>query len=353
MSSYGVKPPAFRAISPSGAIPVARIDGRIISESNDIMFELDARFPQTPMMPPPGTPAAARARELMDLERALFSAWFGWLRSRQDGLGKFEFLLERVCAALTESGGPYFLGGDVSMVDLMFVPFVERMVASLPYYKGVRVRGDARWAALDRWLLALETGTDWYAGIKSDYYSHVHDLPPQIGGCVSTGADADRIAAQVDGTDGRSWALPLPAATLAALEPVSPPIADADARLEAAERLLRNHAYVARFAARAVGEPGSPGVAAPLFDPNAKPELLAVPAVDAALRHVVHALLVGPAESRAGGRSSLPAREVAMSLAYLRDRVGVPRDMSYAAARQLRAHLNDFSAELTGGKVMY
>jgi glutathione S-transferase len=150
-----------------------------------------------------------------------------------------------------------------------------------------------------------------------------------------------------------SWQLPLPPAGLAQLEPVSPHIDDADARLEAAERLMRNHERVVRFAARAVGERGSPPVAAPLADPRAKPDELAVPAVDAALRHVVHALLEGPEVAYAAPRSTLPPQEVTKSLAYLRDRVGVPRDMSYAAARQLRGHLNSFSAELSGGKVMY
>jgi glutathione S-transferase len=45
-------------------------------------------------------------------------------------------LLCCVCTqALRSSGGPYFLGEQFSMVDIMFTPFLERMAASLPYYK--------------------------------------------------------------------------------------------------------------------------------------------------------------------------------------------------------------------------
>jgi hypothetical protein len=49
-------------------------------------------------------------------------------------------ILLQVDAALAVSGGPYFLGDDVTIVDLMFAPFLERMAASLPYYKGFEVR---------------------------------------------------------------------------------------------------------------------------------------------------------------------------------------------------------------------
>jgi len=351
MSCYGDKPASFRALSPGGGIPVARIDGRVLTESNDIMYALERIFTEHPMLPAEGTPESAKVQTLLDLERSLFSAWFGWLRTGQDEAARFVSVMDRTNHALQSSGGPFFLGAPLSMVDIFFIPFVERMAASLPYYKGLRVRGNPRWQALDRWFVALETQTEWYAGIKSDAYTHVTALPPQIGGCVQSGADARRMAGQIDGTDGTSWMLPLPPAGLDALEPISPAVSDADARLEAAERLMRNGLKVARFAARAVGTPGQ-RFGAPLADPRATPDENAVPVVDAALRHVVHALVAGP-DAAAAPRSSLPAMEVAKSLAYLRDRVSVPRDMSFAAARQLRAHLNAYSAELTGGKLLY
>jgi hypothetical protein len=49
------------------------------------------------------------------------------------------------------------------------------------YYKGFYVRGTGRWPNLERWFAALETRPT-YMGTKSDYYTHCHDLPPQLGG---------------------------------------------------------------------------------------------------------------------------------------------------------------------------
>ena len=41
-----------------------------------------------------------------------------------------------------------------------------------------------RWPNLERWFTAME-GRDSYIGFRSDYYTHCHDLPPQLGGTVA------------------------------------------------------------------------------------------------------------------------------------------------------------------------
>ncbi len=77
-------------------------------------------------------------------------------------------LLKVVDKELSETAGPYFLGSDISMVDIMFTPFLERMAASLPYFKGFESRNESKYPFLYRWYVAMD-GRPAYQGIKSDY----------------------------------------------------------------------------------------------------------------------------------------------------------------------------------------
>jgi hypothetical protein len=67
------------------------------------------------------------------------------------------------------------------MVDLAFVPFLERMVSSMLYYKGFTIRGNGMFPGIDEWFRALEQRPS-YLACRSDHYTHCHDLPPQLGG---------------------------------------------------------------------------------------------------------------------------------------------------------------------------
>ena len=43
--------------------------------------------------------------------------------------------MDEIERELGKEGGPYFLGWGYSMVDIVFAPFLERIAASIPYYK--------------------------------------------------------------------------------------------------------------------------------------------------------------------------------------------------------------------------
>jgi glutathione S-transferase len=83
MRCYGDKPRSFMQINPSGGIPVAVIKGKTIAESNDIMQELEDKYPNhNPLLPGKSSPQSARVAPLLKLERQAFSHWFSWLTSR-------------------------------------------------------------------------------------------------------------------------------------------------------------------------------------------------------------------------------------------------------------------------------
>jgi glutathione S-transferase len=302
-----------------------------------------------------------KAQELLRLERALFSAWMYWLTGGNSSRTKTAFIrtLSEVETELQRSqGGDFFLGGKVSMVDFMFAPFLERMAASMAFFKGFVIRvppGDPTdFPAINKWFDAME-GLESYQLTKSDYYTHCWDLPPQLGGCTydapgkpyENTINGDRT---LDGERG-SWELPLDKHNQG-VEPDWDFLHqdEAAAKREAVERLSFNHKAIVSFAARGAGRKGMPPFSAPLSDPNAIAADSVLGSVDVSLKMVSIAMLDGveTTHSRMVQVADLMAQEggvdqvndVISSLSYLRDRVGVPRDMRLPAARQLRAHLN-------------
>lgn len=359
MRSYGDKPSSFLRKVPGGLLPAIELDGQLMTESLVIMQTLDSAFVQGPqMVPPSGTAERERASQLLSLERELFRWWCsltfqpgkGLMDSHEKGLLR---TLKQVDEALGETEGPWFLGGESpSLVDLQYISHVERMLASLLYWKGLPLRGTGELPNLDTWLSAFEARPA-YIATKSDYYTHCMDIPPQYGPGFSV-ADAAPYSKVINGGDGEAWQLPLNLGPdgHGKVEPLAPlqSVSDVAACHEAAYKLLANHQAVTRFAARGAGEPGMPQFQAPLADPYAKPNEDVLPTVDICLRHIAHALLEGTeaaaplAAADLGQNGRRPA--VASSLAYLRDRVGVPRDMGQAAAMHFRAHINWMIAQL-------
>ncbi|CAI5492787.1 unnamed protein product [Closterium sp. Naga37s-1] len=362
------------------------------------MKEIEAAFPShSPLLPPPSDAHAAEAAEqMMGLERGLTGAWLKWTKGKDamrwlaggsdeeegEGRREFEAAMDAMEEALVKSGGPYFLGKEqFSLVDVTHAPLLERFAASAPYWKGLTVRNNPRWPALSRWYDAMDARPA-YLPLKSDDFSITHSLVPQIGPVIaSTNPTAVARRAFIDGWDGTgAWDLPLGEEEMAWGREDGTGGEGRRAQREVVRAIVGNHDRLVAFCLCSLGDSahvsaatttgdaagamgaGAASMSSQTHADQAEPQQQAItaeclaPAVSEALRHVAHALLVGteaagpfPAVSQSlqmisGGSRSEDVRaageeRLVMALAYLRDRVGVPRDLSYPAARQLRAHL--------------
>jgi glutathione S-transferase len=129
------KPAWFLAVSPMGRVPVLLVDGRPVFESsiiNELIEELHPRpalFPADPL-------ARAEARSWIAFAndavmppsyRAMLAVAGGAsgeelsrpLAELRDALAKLE-------AQLARGDGPFFLGGEFTLVDAAYAPFLRR-----------------------------------------------------------------------------------------------------------------------------------------------------------------------------------------------------------------------------------
>lgn len=303
MFCYGQKESWYKAKVPSGMLPALELDGRMITESDDILVALERAF--GPLNLGMQDPAVLPMRQL---ERLLFRAWCGWLcqpnswfKQEQHSKAQFVSVVAKVESALATTPGPYFLE-DFSTADVIFTPYVERMNASLFYYKGYSLREEN--PHLSAWFDAMESRPA-YRGTQSDFHTHAHDLPPQMGGCYENGEP--QALQNKDLVDNGPWS-GLPDVTYP--EPET-------SKAEALQRVLKHRENIIRV--------------------NPVEDAL----FDQALRCGLTRLITGEVCEPPAGSD--------VGLRYLRDRINVPRDMSIYAAKQLRAAL-EATAAISGDR---
>ena len=243
---------------------------------------------------------------LRRLERLLFQAWCQWLcvplqgpSAEHQAAQAFDRMAVAMADALVATPGAFLLG-EISTADLVFVPYVERMGASLAYYKGYGLR--RRHPAIDRWFRALEERSA-YLATQSDFHTHAHDLPPQMGGCHADGSPLQRQLAER--IDHGPWPIGAPGEDDPETSQAEPP----DSAALALARVLRHRrTLVARY---------KDGGDAESFA--------------TALRCALTLLIRGTACPPPGG--------TAAGLRSLAQRISVPRDMPLHSARRLRQAL--------------
>ncbi|MEO0684284.1 MAG: glutathione S-transferase family protein, partial [Cyanobacteria bacterium J06649_11] len=300
MFCYGDKESWYKRKVPSGMLPTIELDGRIIKESDDILIALEKVFGSLNQ--------GMKDREVLplrQLERLLFRAWCAWLcypanpRQEQSNREQFIQIVAQVEDALSRTSGDYFLD-EFGIVDIIFTPYVERMNASLYYYKGYSLREEnPRFKA---WFDAMETRMT-YRGTQSDFHTHVHDLPPQMGGCYQNDSPQTFInQARVD--TGPWFGLP----------DVNYPEPE-NSRQEALQRVIEHRTNIIRV--------------------NPADDKL----FDQALRYALTYMMTE--------EECVPPTGSDIPLRYLRDRINVPRDMSIYAAKRLRESLEK-TASLAG-----
>ncbi|MBD2175777.1 glutathione S-transferase N-terminal domain-containing protein [Pseudanabaena sp. FACHB-1998] len=302
MFCYGEKESWYKRKVPSGMLPAIELDGKLITESDDILIALEKAFGvlnrgmlDSQVMP------------IRKLERLLFRAWCEWLcrpmtspQQEQRHRKQFIEVMQKVEEVLGSTSSPYFLD-EFGTADVIFTPYVERMNASLYYYKGYSLREEN--PRMSAWFDAMESRPT-YRGTQSDFHTHAHDLPPQMGGCWENGEPQMLINKQK--VDHGSW-FELPDVTYP--EPET-------SRAEALQRVLKHRGNIIRVN----------------------------PADDQMFDEALRCALTNMMSGLNPDQVCVPPTDADIALRYLRDRISVPRDMSIYAAKRLREALEKTAA---------
>jgi len=316
MRCYGEKERWYLKKVPSGMLPAIEIENHVITESDEILFVLEEIYG-----PLGQSLNEKKVLEHRRLERELFSSWCNWLcrnslfkAQEEQKKENFKILAKKFEKELQKNASGWLTPISTKnserpgSADVIFIPYVERMNASLAYYKGYSLR-EAH-PLINTWLKNLER-LEEYRGTQGDFHTHAHDLPPQMGGCFTCSNATQQLFAQkIDTGSG-----------LGELELVDFKV---DQKSE--------QQFVALALERVIKH---------------KERIIAVnPMKNKLFDQPLRAALT----SMITKKDCLPEKDSASALRYLRDRISVPRDMPLLSGRLFRQAL-ERTANIDGSEL--
>ena len=303
MFCYGQKESWFLDKVRSGKLPAIEFKGQVITESDDIIAFLENAFGALGSFI-----TSSKLIKIRELEREIFRSWCNWLcrenfnfidnsfriKRFKESISIFDEILSRSESGFVDPSGSNT--GDIGpgVGDIIFIPYMERMNASLIYYKGFNLRSN--YHHIDNWLTLFE-GTSAYRGTQGDFHTHSHDLPPQMGGCFKETNDQQiSFSKSIDNGEGLG-------------------------NLEFNKEYDFN--YYAQFALKRVLRHKDNIIKVNPYNKDLFEE---------SLRSALTYMLTGELYK--------PQYNAGESIKYLKSRISVPRDMPVISARILRQSLN-------------
>ena len=316
------KPEWYKEMIPTALVPSVRLfpSDELIYESKDILLKLEDTFSDVnkyQMLLPQDETMRSRALEIIEsaeedtsVVRLGYKVLLARRTSDREGERKendqdegpseeeirssFEGALKAFDNLLLEHGGPFIMGNSITICDIMLIPGLTRLAANLRTFADMEIRFNDQYVQVGKWFEAVDS-------LPSQQFVRTDDetLNNVVGKIFMNGAAFDE-------TDKKF---------------LTPPLSEAG-KLEAAYKLTRNYKRVIQdiFTNSGICESEEESV-------------------DIYVRAIVMTLL---GQTIAGLRSASPQRKMvgAAVMAFLRNRVTSPRDMSASATVAFR-HATD------------
>jgi glutathione S-transferase len=153
------KPANFLEISPYGKVPVLKHGDHQIWESAIVNEYLEETFPKPPLLPKAPMERAQARIWINFADTRLFATTGKLLYGRDPQPAVLKELAEHLLFIEQEGldlskDGPYWLGSDISLVDLTYYPWFEQ-VAVLEHFRGFQ------------WPMGLNRLQAWWTTMKS------------------------------------------------------------------------------------------------------------------------------------------------------------------------------------------